>query len=111
MIHYHSCPSCYEKPSCEMDCSIEPDLEDDGRQFGSHSICDECKHKKHSPLRPMMKGYDRARSQILGKAKWSYWYSDSTHHYFLPENGGSAIDIDIVDGDFDLDFDKYNGIK
>jgi hypothetical protein len=46
MNHYHSCPECYEKYSCDMDCTIEPDLEDPiahpGKQFGSHCECASC---------------------------------------------------------------------
>lgn len=40
--HYHHCPSCYEKCLCDLDCTIEPDLEDDGKEFGAHCICDSC---------------------------------------------------------------------
>lgn len=47
MKHFHHCPSCYERKSCEMDCTIEPDLEDPishpGKQFGAHCECDDCK--------------------------------------------------------------------
>lgn len=49
MIHYHGCPECYEKYSCELKCTIEPDLEDSvsypGKQFGAYCICDDCKLK------------------------------------------------------------------
>lgn len=41
-MHYHSCPNCYEHVSCQMSCSIEPDLQDDDKDFGTHCICDEC---------------------------------------------------------------------
>jgi len=45
-IHYHHCPSCYEKYQCDMNCTIEPDLEDTtchpGKQFGAHCVCDKC---------------------------------------------------------------------
>lgn len=44
--HYHSCPSCYEKWGCKLECTIEPDLEDPvchpGKEFGSHSECPRC---------------------------------------------------------------------
>lgn len=44
--HYHHCPECYEKWKCQMECTIEYDLQDDqcdpGKQFGSHCICPEC---------------------------------------------------------------------
>ena len=50
MIHYHLCPECYEKVSCEMNCFIEPDLEDPiahpGKNFGYHCICDSCKKQE-----------------------------------------------------------------
>lgn len=53
-MHYHHCPNCYEKKSCEMPCSIEPDLDDPvydpGKQFGAHCICDDCKNVKKTEL-------------------------------------------------------------
>lgn len=110
-MHYHSCPICYEKPSCEMDCTIEPDLEDNGKQFGSHVTCDPCKKEKYPQLNPMLKGWDRARAQLVEPGNWCYWKSDEGYHWFLPIMGGNGLDINIVDGDFDLDFDKYNGLK
>ena len=45
MIHYHSCPECYEKHKCNLNCTIEPDLEDNGKQYGSHCACDDCQYK------------------------------------------------------------------
>lgn len=51
MKHYHSCPECYEKYSCEMKCTIEPDLEDPvchpGKEFGAHCVCDQCDQSKY----------------------------------------------------------------
>lgn len=47
--HYHHCPECYDKHECDMDCTIEPDLEDDiyhpGKQFGAHCLCPICERK------------------------------------------------------------------
>jgi hypothetical protein len=40
--HYHHCPGCYCKYECTMMCTIEPDLEEDGKKFGSHSECAFC---------------------------------------------------------------------
>lgn len=37
--HYHSCPYCYEAWRCTDTCTICPDLEDRGRDFGSNTIC------------------------------------------------------------------------
>jgi len=45
MIHYHGCPSCYEKFPCNMDCSIAYEDEDDGRLYGSYYECDDCKRE------------------------------------------------------------------
>jgi len=39
VTHFHHCPHCYEHFECEMGCTICPDLEDRGRDFGSHAIC------------------------------------------------------------------------
>ena len=39
MTHHHHCPYCFESFECEGGCTIEPDLEDNGREFGSHAIC------------------------------------------------------------------------
>lgn len=41
-IHFHHCPECYQKWECQMKCTLEPDLEDEGKQFGSHCMCDGC---------------------------------------------------------------------
>lgn len=43
--HYHHCPGCYEHWKCHFDCTIEPDLEDQGRQFGAHCLCDDCERE------------------------------------------------------------------
>lgn len=45
MTHWHHCPECYEKYPCDMDCTIEPDLFDNGREFGAHCICFVCEEK------------------------------------------------------------------
>ena len=46
IVHYHHCPECYEKHICDMECTIEPDLEDPvshpGKQFGGHCVCLGC---------------------------------------------------------------------
>lgn len=42
-LHYHSCPECYEIRQCDYRCVFEPDLEDKGRQFGSHEPCPGCR--------------------------------------------------------------------
>ena len=46
VLHYHGCPSCYETWPCEMECTIEPDLEDPvmfpGIQFGAYCKCNQC---------------------------------------------------------------------
>ena len=41
-VHWHHCPECYEKFQCMMECTIEPDLEEDGKQFGAYCKCFEC---------------------------------------------------------------------
>jgi hypothetical protein len=38
-VHFHHCPHCYEAHPCALNCTICPDLEDRGRDFGSHAIC------------------------------------------------------------------------
>ncbi len=41
--HVHSCPSCFEREVCTMDCTIEPDLGDwHGVPFGAHCRCEQC---------------------------------------------------------------------
>lgn len=37
--HFHDCPVCFDAFACERDCTIEPDLSDAGRDFGSHAVC------------------------------------------------------------------------
>lgn len=45
-MHYHHCPECYEKKPCDMNCTIEPDLQDGDKEFGAHCVCDECRNEK-----------------------------------------------------------------
>ncbi len=45
MLHYHHCPTCYDHHQCLMACSIEPDLCDGDRQFGSHCNCSICERE------------------------------------------------------------------
>ncbi len=39
MKHFHDCPFCYRAWECEYDCTIEPDLSEGDRLFGSHHTC------------------------------------------------------------------------
>lgn len=41
-MHYHHCPICYDRWSCELKCTIEPDLEENGKEFGAHCTCPPC---------------------------------------------------------------------
>jgi transcription elongation factor Elf1 len=45
MVHKHHCPECYVHWSCTDDCTIEPDLEEDGNQFGAHYECPACRSR------------------------------------------------------------------
>ena len=36
------CPTCYAAAICNMNCTIEPDLQEGTNSFGSHVICDKC---------------------------------------------------------------------
>lgn len=67
-LHYHHCPTCYEKFECHMACTIEPDLEAaDGRQFGAHCNCFEC-----DPL----PGYDGVGNKVkeFSKEWWDRYH-------------------------------------
>lgn len=45
--HKHSCPECYEKVPCALDCAIEPDLGDPKHgPFGYHDVCAACEKAK-----------------------------------------------------------------
>ncbi len=101
-----------------MDCAIEPDLKDGDREFGSHCKCDECldEENKNSPkLNSMLKGYDRCILYLLNHnykpSNFYYFNSDQTHHTFRTRDNKASVFISIEDGDFDLDFDRYNGFK
>lgn len=37
--HFHDCPLCFDAFACSHPCTIEPDLADRGRNFGSHAVC------------------------------------------------------------------------
>lgn len=41
-MHYHGCPECYEKWPCNMDCTIEYDLQDGDREYGCYCTCSDC---------------------------------------------------------------------
>lgn len=42
-LHFHACPGCYEKlPCADAQCTIEPDLSENGVDFGFHARCDDC---------------------------------------------------------------------
>ena len=44
MIHAHACPQCYEKATCDLDCTIEPDLgaTNAGVPLSNHEVCQAC---------------------------------------------------------------------
>lgn len=42
VIHRHHCPVCYDHWVCDANCTIEPDLEDNGKKFGAHCTCPAC---------------------------------------------------------------------
>jgi len=85
--HYHSCPECYEHHQCTMNCTIEPDLSRDGRQFGSHCLCDACE-KKSKQLQDnkyikiyskewwdIYNGFAQLKPYIDEQGNVKYWYS------------------------------------
>jgi hypothetical protein len=37
--HFHNCPLCFDAFPCSYPCTIEPDLADRGRDFGSNIVC------------------------------------------------------------------------
>lgn len=111
MKHYHHCPSCYEIYSCELDCTIEPDLDDDGKEFGSHCLCDDCVVKTYPQLNRMLKGWERVYKLIINSCNYKYHCSDNNFHYFSSDKQNLIHHYEIKDGDFDIDFEKYNGFK
>jgi hypothetical protein len=81
-MHYHHCPECYEKWQCNFDCTIEPDLEDRGRQFGAHCICNSCEKEvyyhtvlttndeekyKHKEFWDAYNGFVKVRKRNVGR--------------------------------------------
>ena len=108
--HYHHCPSCYEIFPCLLECTIEPDLEDNGRQFGSHCFCDSCVRSTYPQLNRMLKGWDRIYKQFTNPREYRYTCSDDNFHYFSSSKR-FFNHYEIKDGDFDIDFEKYNGFK
>lgn len=65
MTHHHHCPYCYEAFSCEMSCTIEPDLEDRGRSFGSHAICHNVACHIDRAIRKYNESYERRQREAL----------------------------------------------
>lgn len=48
--HLHACPECYEDYPCELDCTLEPDLErEDGTPAGGYFKCDRCDPRDPEP--------------------------------------------------------------
>lgn len=121
MNHYHACPDCYEDYPCGMDCTVEPDLHSAGRDFGSYSRCNQCEatmNKLTAKLNKMLKGWERVIKHLYGDAEeldpyfiYEYLGSDDEFHHFKQKGSGDKKSIYIDAGDFDLDFDRYNGFK
>jgi hypothetical protein len=53
-IHYHQCPECFEKWPCELDCTIDTDLDDPighpDKKFGSHCVCSLCDKDEYNTV-------------------------------------------------------------
>lgn len=63
--HWHKCPYCHRAHPCDMNCTIEPDLEGDyGEQFGAHCACSDplCQQA----YRAEHEGEDELVAEILG---------------------------------------------
>jgi hypothetical protein len=63
--HYHHCPYCYESFACELICTIEPDLEQNGRDFGSHVICHDVICHIDRAIKKCNEGYERRQREAL----------------------------------------------
>jgi hypothetical protein len=74
-VHYHGCPECYEKKPCTMDCTIEPDLEDNGRQFGAYVCCEDCSYGVICPThgRTTISGESYRYQLSRANARWQCW--------------------------------------
>jgi hypothetical protein len=64
-FHWHNCPHCYDDYTCAWDCTIEPDLAEPGRPFGSSFICNSI----HCHIRAAIDRYEERREERLWKAK------------------------------------------
>lgn len=42
MTHYHICPECSEEESCDLYCSINPDMYKDHQDYGAYYPCKSC---------------------------------------------------------------------
>lgn len=73
--HWHSCPECYEKYPCDMDCSIAWEDEDDGRQFGSYCVCDNCSRESAPKDVESFADWYKAESQKKNPSKvwWEFY--------------------------------------
>jgi hypothetical protein len=49
--HTHKCTECYERSTCEMDCSVEFDKETDPPR-GGHIVCRKCNETKTASAAP-----------------------------------------------------------
>ena len=63
-LHYHHCPECYEHAPCNLYCSIEPDLAEAGKEFGSHCLCDICLNKKKEDKYKTKEFWDRYNGYV-----------------------------------------------
>lgn len=65
MTHFHNCPHCFEAFSCDDGCTICPDLEDRGRDFGSHHICHDVICHIDRAIKKYTEGYERRQQEAL----------------------------------------------
>ena len=66
MTHYHQCPKCYQKESCQDDCTLDSNLNEDSEEwFGSHCLCSECRESNSSET-----SNDSEDMDVISRAEW-----------------------------------------
>jgi hypothetical protein len=103
--HFHHCPECYMAWPCNDKCTIEPDLQDEDREFGAHCECPPCRE-----LQPCIR-----------TASFQYELSEHTGDKSCPICNPPASPMKFIQMEIKLDepvivldqdwFDKYNGLK
>lgn len=67
VLHTHNCPECYERVTCLEQCTLEPDLEDNGVPSGNYMECRRCQREAyyHAEREETQRHVEVAKEQLF----------------------------------------------